>query len=141
MAGKDTLARQQRQLLMQSVTARDTRPELQVRSTLHRLGYRYRLHDRRLPGTPDLVFPSRRKVIFVNGCFWHRHSCRKGRSTPNTNVAFWQDKFDRNVRRDRRVKRQLRRLGWRYFVAWECQLEPRRFDALLTRLVRFLEEN
>jgi DNA mismatch endonuclease (patch repair protein) len=141
MAGKDTLARQQRQLLMQSVTARDTRPELQVRSTLHRLGYRYRLHDRRLPGTPDLVFPSKRKVIFVNGCFWHRHSCRKGRSTPSTNVAFWQDKFDRNVRRDRRVKQQLRRLGWRHFVVWECQLAPRKLDALLTRLVSFLDDD
>ncbi len=124
---------------MRSIRARDTHPERCVRSLLHRMGYRYRLHAHGLPGTPDLVFPSRKRIVFVHGCFWHRHTCRKGRSMPATRTGFWRKKLEGNKQRDQRVRRQLRRLGWRVFVVWECQLHPTKIDRLTERLVNFLE--
>lgn len=93
-----------------------------VRRAAHRLGYRFRLHRRSLPGRPDLVFPSRRAAIFVHGCFWHRHGgCRKA-STPKTRVEFWEAKFARNVERDAEVQQRLRAAGWRVLVIWECEI-------------------
>jgi DNA mismatch endonuclease (patch repair protein) len=100
------------------------------------MGYRFRLHDTRLPGTPDLVFSSRRKVIFVHGCFWHGHACQKGRR-PQTNVAFWNEKLDNNRKRDRENRRQLKRLGWSSLVVWECEI--RRQETLIKKLSQFLE--
>lgn len=100
----------------------DTGPEMAVRRAAHRLGYRFRLHRRSLPGRPDLVFPSRRAAIFVHGCFWHRHEgCRKA-SMPKTRVEFWQAKFARNVERDAEVQERLRAAGWRVLVVWECEI-------------------
>ncbi len=132
----DTMTKRQRSRVMSRIGGKDTRPELRLRSLLHGLGYRYRLHDRRLPGSPDLVFPSRSKVIFMHGCFWHRHTCRRGRSTPSSRVEFWQAKLERNRLRDRRVRRQLRALGWDVMVVWECQLAD--LDRLEQRIRRFL---
>lgn len=121
---------------MQKVLGRDTSPELIVRRLVHSLGYRYRLHRVDLPGRPDIVFPGRRKIIFVNGCFWHRHRCKRGRSMPATNVGLWQAKFRRTVQRDRQTRRQLQKAGWAVLVLWECQ--TRDLDRLARRIHRFL---
>jgi len=133
----DPLSKEERSRLMSRIRGKDTTPEMVVRRLVHGLGYRYRLHVRDLPGCPDLVFPSRRKVIFVHGCFWHRHSCRKGRSMPATRPKFWRTKFEGNRKRDRRFMRALRRRAWDVFVVWECQ--TKRPEQLLPRLVDFLE--
>ena len=127
---------EQRSRNMASIRGKDTRPEKIVRSLLHRLGYRFRLHCRELPGKPDLVFPSRRKVIFVHGCFWHMHKCRWGKVTPATNAEFWQTKRKGNCDRDRRALKSLSAAGWKAFIVWECQ--TRNPDELQTRLVNFL---
>jgi len=110
-----------RRRIMKAVRGRDTSPELVVRRYLHRLGYRYRLYDRSLPGSPDLVLRRHRTAVFVNGCFWHRHQgCRKA-TTPKTRQAFWQAKFDANVARDAVAVSALKAEGWRVITVWECQ--------------------
>jgi DNA mismatch endonuclease, patch repair protein len=106
---------------MSSIRGRDTRPELLVRSYLHRAGLRFRLHARDLPGRPDLVFPRHRAAVFVHGCFWHRHDGCRFTTTPATRVAFWRDKFRQNVVRDTRNAALLRSAGWRVFTIWECE--------------------
>ena len=121
---------------MARIGARDTEPELVVRRLLHRLGYRYRLHRRDLPGTPDICFPGRRKAIFVHGCFWHRHEGCPRTTTPGTRTAFWQEKFERNVSRDRTNLTELSELGWKALVVWECETTD--VEALTPRLVGFL---
>ena len=128
-----------RSALMARVRQKDTKPEIVVRRLAHALGYRFRLHRRDLPGSPDLVFPRLRKVVFVHGCFWHRHpGCVKA-STPKRNRAFWQAKFEANVQRDARAVRALRRNGWSIMTVWECQTrEPER---LVGRLRRFLGDS
>lgn len=118
----DIIAREQRSALMSRIHGKDTKPELTIRRLVHGLGYRFRLHRRDLPGTPDLVFPRFKKVIFVHGCFWHRHSRCRLAYTPKSNTDFWRLKFSKNVARDQRVLRQLRRLGWDPLVIWECEL-------------------
>lgn len=126
---------------MRAVRSENTAPEVVVRKLAHGLGLRFRLHRRDLPGTPDLTFPGRRKVIFVHGCFWHRHphpDCRRGRSTPASRRAFWEAKFARNVARDRRAQRALRAAGWGVMVVWECQTKPAGRARLAARLRRFL---
>lgn len=135
----DVFNKRKRSQVMRAIRCADTAPEMRLRSALHRLGYRYKLHDSRLPGKPDLVFPSRRKVIFVHGCFWHRHRCSRGQSMPQTRQAFWKRKFESNIARDRKVRIRLRRLKWQSRVVWECELTATRFDSLLMRLVRFLD--
>lgn len=108
---------------MRAVKGRDTAPEMLVRRLAHRLGYRFRLHRKDLPGSPDLVFPSRRVAIFVHGCFWHGHDCPRGARMPKSNAGYWRDKLARNVARDRRSLEQLAALGWRTAVLWECELK------------------
>lgn len=131
----DTTAPLTRSRMMASIPQKDTKPEVVVRRLVHSLGYRFRLHRRDLPGTPDIVLPRLRKVIFVHGCFWHRHGCRKT-TTPASNVEFWADKFDANRARDRRAVRLLRRDGWECFVVWECQ--TKRLNWLQERLAAYL---
>lgn len=121
----DVFTKAKRSQIMQAVRGKDTRPELIVRRLVHALGYRFRLHVRMLPGCPDLVFTGRKKVIFVHGCFWHRHTCRKGRSFPSTRLAFWRKKFDDNKRRNALALRALRRLGWSALVIWECEAQDK----------------
>ena len=119
----DRLSASQRSALMARIRGKDTKPELAVRSLLHAAGFRFRLHAKQLPGRPYLVLPKHRAVVFVHGCFWHRHGrCRDGRSTPGSNQDYWGPKFERNVARDRRVKQALRRRGWRVITVWECQV-------------------
>ncbi len=123
---------------MSRIRSKDTLPEMVVRSMVHRLGYRYVLHDKRLPGCPDLVFPSRRKIIFVHGCFWHGHSCRRG-TRPKTNPEFWAKKIEDNQARHTRNVRQLRVAGWRVLVVWECATHPSKSSTLKARLTKFLD--
>jgi DNA mismatch endonuclease (patch repair protein) len=106
---------------MRRIRKTDTRPELIVRRLSHRLGYRFRLHRRDLPGTPDLVFPSKKKVILVHGCFWHQHACPLGRKQPKSNRDYWLPKLARNVARDSQVQSDLASLGWKALVVWECE--------------------
>lgn len=135
----DNLTPRQRSHAMSRVRSTDTSPERRLRSLIHHMGYRFRLHRRDLPGRPDLAFPSRRKVIFVHGCFWHQHqSCGKAQ-IPRTRRNYWQAKLTRNVARDARVKRQLRAEGWKVLVVWECQLAN--LYTLSRRIRRFLEDD
>jgi DNA mismatch endonuclease (patch repair protein) len=112
-----------RRRIMRAVRSRDTRPELLVRSLAHRMGFRFRVCRRDLPGCPDLVFPRFRKVIFVHGCFWHGHDCGKGVRIPTTNRLYWKKKITRNQKRDKAAETALITLGWRCVAFWECQLK------------------
>ncbi len=134
----DTVSKKKRSEIMSRIRGRDTAPEMIVRRVAHRMGYRFRLHVRGMPGSPDLVFPSRRKAIFVHGCFWHRHKSCRHSSMPSTRVEFWRAKLRGNVVRDRRNVRQLENDSWRVLVIWECQVESR--DWLSRQLVAFLEK-
>ncbi len=132
----DKLDQDQRSYCMSRIRGRNTKPELIVRSIAHNLGYRYQLHYEGLPGKPDLVFSAKKKVIFVHGCFWHRHNCKKGKSTPATNTKFWVTKLNRNKERDKEDRKLLRKLGWKVLVVWECQTKnPNR---LFVKLNKFL---
>lgn len=132
----DVHTQEQRSRNMAAIRGKDTRPELIVRRIAHRLGYRFRLHRRDLPGTPDLVFPGLKKIILVHGCYWHMHDCRWGCGTPQTNAAFWQTKRTATVVRDRRNIRSLKRQGWAVLTTWEC--ETKHPDELAFRLSIFL---
>ncbi|WP_343214789.1 very short patch repair endonuclease [Dyella sp. RRB7] len=133
----DRLSSEQRSKHMSLIRSKDTKPERKVRSTLHALGYRFRLHNKELPGKPDLVFRARKKVIFVHGCFWHGHGCRGEHYNPKSNTEYWVAKIERNRQRDRQTAALLRRLGWGVATVWECQL--RRENSWLRRIQRFLE--
>jgi DNA mismatch endonuclease, patch repair protein len=122
MSGKDKFTSAERSAIMARVRSRNTTPERIVRSTLHKLGYRYRLHDSRLPGKPDLSFPSRRVALFVHGCFWHRHPNCKRASTPVARQEYWYNKFERTTARDSRNRVELEQNGWAVLILWECQL-------------------
>jgi len=119
----DTLTPAERSKIMSLVRSKNTRPEILVRRVVSTLGYRYRLHQRDLPGSPDLVFSRIRKIIFVHGCFWHRHACFNGRRMPKSRIEFWTTKLTGNKRRDQRTRRRLRKLGWDVLVVWECQTQ------------------
>lgn len=124
---------------MRAVKSRDTRPELVVRRLVHRLSFRFRLHRSGLPGTPDLVFPGQRRVIFVHGCFWHGHSCRRGARIPKTNSDYWRQKVARNRDRDQRSLKALQDQGWTSLVIWECDLID--VASLATRITDFLSHS
>lgn len=112
-----------RSAIMRAIKGRDTKPELRVRSVLHRLGYRFRLHRRSLPGSPDIVLPSRRVAIFVHGCFWHCHGCKRGGREPKENAGYWRAKLARNVERDAGNLSALAAVDWHAIVVWECELK------------------
>jgi DNA mismatch endonuclease, patch repair protein len=133
----DVLTPEQRRKNMSAIRGRDTKPEKAVRSLVHALGYRYRLHYRKLPGRPDMVFVARRKVIFIHGCYWHMHDCPYGRVVPKTNAEFWQAKRQGNVARDRRNLEALTADGWQSVVIWECEIKDR--DRLRQTITKFLE--
>ena len=121
---------------MSLIRSKDTQPELLVRKLVHSMGYRYRSHDSSLPGRPDIVFRSRRKVIFVNGCFWHLHRRCPNSRAPKSKLNYWRPKLEGNVARDKLVHGRLRRLGWQQLVVWECELDDR--ERLAHKLGKFL---
>ena len=135
----DSLSKAQRSRAMSKVRSADTKPEWILRCGLHRLGFRYRLGNKKLPGRPDLVFPKYRAVVFVHGCFWHRHPGCKDATTPKSNLPFWTNKFAENIERDRRVERELARRGWRVMVVWECKLVSETVEAV-GRVATWLRE-
>jgi DNA mismatch endonuclease (patch repair protein) len=122
---------------MRNIRSVDTKPEVMVRSTLHRMGYRFRLHVKDMPGRPDIVLPRHGKVVFVHGCFWHQHSgCREGR-LPGTRQDYWAPKLARNIERDSEHRRKLQMLGWKSLVIWECELNN--LKRLEAKLAEFIE--
>lgn len=132
----DKFSLAQRSAVMARIKSKNTTPELVVRKSTHALGYRFRLHRQDLPGKPDLVFVRKRKVIFVNGCFWHGHDCRRGARMPASNTTYWTAKISRNVERDRGNRKALRSMGWEILIVWECQLKKP--SELRRRLKAFL---
>lgn len=135
----DKIDAERRSANMAAIRSKGMKPEMLVRKIVHGLGYRYRLHQKDLPGKPDLVFRSRHKVVFVNGCFWHQHGSKRCRITrrPKSNLEYWEPKLQRNVERDRRNKKALRKRGWSVLTVWEC--EAKKSSVLTERLSRFLE--
>jgi DNA mismatch endonuclease (patch repair protein) len=134
----DILSPKQRSELMSRIRRKDTEPELLLRRWLHAQGFRYRLHVAKLPGRPDIVFPSRRKAIFVHGCFWHRHTACRLATVPKTRQDFWLPKFAANVARDKAKEAALRAAGWEVLVVWQCELAD--LKALAPRIFQFLRE-
>jgi DNA mismatch endonuclease (patch repair protein) len=131
----DVFTREQRSRVMARVKGKDTTPELKVRRTLHKLGARFRLHRKDLPGAPDIVLPGRKLAIFVHGCFWHGHDCARGARVPKQNRDYWLGKVARNRERDAASRAALEADGWRVETVWECELK----DSLETRLLRMLD--
>ncbi|MFB0552294.1 MAG: very short patch repair endonuclease [Phycisphaerae bacterium] len=133
----DVLTKKQRSYCMSRIRKKDTTPEMVVRRLIHSYGYRYRLHRSDLPGCPDIVMPCHKKVIFVHGCWWHRHNCHLGRRSPKSRLSYWLPKLRANKERHKRNLRRLRNLGWKVLTVWECQtLQP---DKLRDRILNFLE--
>lgn len=122
---------------MKSVPQKETKPEMRLRKALHWMGFRYRLHDKKLPGSPDLVFPKYKAVIFVHGCFWHRHGCKQT-TTPATRKDFWRAKFDANAERDKKNVSDLESAGWRVMTVWECELKNADENELFKKIRKFL---
>ena len=134
----DNISKKQRSINMSRISSKDTQPELKLRKYLHSLGYRYRLNEKYLPGKPDIVFKTKKKVIFVHGCFWHRHQNCKFCTTPKTNISFWKEKFKKNIIRDETVYNELSLLGWSYFISWECMIKKME-PIFLKELTKFLK--
>jgi len=134
----DVFSKEKRSWIMSSVRGRDTKPEILVRSFVHRMGFRFRIHRRDLPGNPDIVLPRHGKVIFVHGCFWHGHKRCQRSKRPTTNKGFWNKKLDENIERDKRFQRKLRLMGWKVLVLWQC--EVRKPEKMLRKLERFLHD-
>lgn len=124
---------------MSLIRSKDTQPELAVRRLVHGMGYRYRRHDSKLPGHPDIVFKSRRKVIFVHGCFWHLHRRCANSRPPKSKLEYWRPKLEGNASRDKLVRTKLRKLGWQQLVVWECELGNR--EQLIQKIEEFLQPN
>ena len=131
----DKISAQKRSWNMSRIKSKDTKPEKVVRSLLHKLGFRFRLHRKDLPGSPDIVLPKYRKIIFVHGCYWHRHEGCRLAYKPKSNVTFWNNKFKENTDRDKNNKTKLESLGWHVHVIWEC--ETKNVDKLAWRLETF----
>lgn len=134
----DKISPERRSWNMSRIRAGDTKPELQLRSLLHHAGYRYRLHDPKLPGKPDIVLPRYRTVIFVHGCFWHRHSGCRNATTPSTRTDFWTRKFEATIERDRRKAAELIAADWRVITVWECELKKEPL-AVLSNIIILLQ--
>lgn len=131
----DTISKESRSALMSRIRSKNTRPELAVRSILHRLGFRFRLHRKDLPGHPDIVLPKYRKIVLVQGCFWHGHSCRLA-SRPQSNQEYWSRKIASNQERDRRTRTQLEAAGWSVLELWECEIRAE--TGLVQRITEFM---
>jgi DNA mismatch endonuclease (patch repair protein) len=135
----DVFSAQDRSEIMRHIGPKDSIPEMHIRSIVHRLGYRFRLHDRCLPGTPDIVLPRHRKVIFMHSCFFHGHRGCARATMPTTHRGFWKQKIEGNARRDLVSRRKLKRLGWDCLVIWQCEIRKGTEERLRSRIRRFLE--
>jgi len=135
----DVFTKEKRSRIMSKVKGKDTKPEVLVRSLLHGMGYRFRLHRRDLPGNPDIVLPKHKKVIFVHGCFWHGHKGCPRAKRPSTNRAFWNEKLDKNLRRDRQNIAELKKMHWVTLVIWTCEVKD--LEHLTWKLKKFLEKD
>lgn len=135
----DQYSQEKRSEIMRRVRNKNTRPEMLIRRLIHSIGYRYRLHRKDLPGKPDLVFPSRKKIIFVHGCFWHGHSCKRGNRIPKNNHEYWVKKIFSNKERDKVQIAELELKGWLVLVVWECQIHERRLSELTRIITEFLD--
>ncbi len=135
----DIFNKKKRSQIMSRIPGKDTKPELVIRKALFSEGYRYRLHRRDLPGNPDIVFPSRKKVIFVNGCFWHGHNCKKA-TLPTTNKHFWEKKLIGNKERDKLNLAKLKAIGWKSLVIWQCQIKKKTLETQIYKMKAFLEK-
>jgi DNA mismatch endonuclease (patch repair protein) len=132
----DTVTSEKRSEVMSKIRSKDTRPEMLIRKLIFSHGYRYRLHYKNLPGKPDIVFPSRKKVVFVHGCFWHQHNkCRDGK-LPKSKLSYWKPKLEKNVFRDKDHQVKLKKLGWQYLIIWECELKD--IVSLENKIINFL---
>lgn len=137
----DRITRAQRSEIMSTVRAKNTHPELLIRSALFKMGFRYRIHSKKLPGCPDIVLPKYRAIIFVHGCFWHGHSCKAGK-LPSTNSEFWKQKISKNQERDRIISHKLNELGWKILTVWECSLkgsQKKFFNQLILKITDWIE--
>jgi DNA mismatch endonuclease (patch repair protein) len=137
----DTVDKATRSRMMAGIRGKDTKPEMAIRSALHSAGFRYRLHVAGLPGRPDVVFPKYRAVIFVHGCFWHRHPDCWWTTTPSSNALFWAEKFDQNVARDNRNIACLKKMGWRVAIVWECTLRAQSQEKVVVAIEQWLISN
>lgn len=135
----DNLTKDERSEIMSRVKSRNTRPELAVRKLIWAMGIRYRLEGRDLPGKPDIVFRRLRKVIFIHGCYWHRHEGCPNTRTPKSRVNFWTQKFETNRQRDEEHYRELKAMGWQFLIIWECEIKPRKMDELSKKISEFIE--
>ncbi|NGP89191.1 very short patch repair endonuclease [Fodinibius halophilus] len=136
----DIFSEDKRSEIMSNIGSKDTKPELFIRSLTHRMGYRFRLHRKDLPGTPDLVFPKYNSVIFVHGCYWHGHEDCKKASIPDTNTEFWKNKIQKNIDRDHRNYKELEELGWEYLIIWQCEIREENIPELKKKIDSFLQE-
>jgi len=135
----DSLTPERRSWNMFRIRSKNTKPEIRVRSLLHHMGYRFRLHQNNLPGKPDIVLPKYQTIVLVHGCFWHRHPGCRYAYTPKSRIEFWQNKFKENIDRDLKVQKELKDLGWRILVVWECELKD--IEVLANKLDKFLSQD
>jgi DNA mismatch endonuclease (patch repair protein) len=135
----DIFSVEKRSQIMRHIKSKDSKPEKYIRSLVHSMGYRFRLHRKDLPGCPDLVFPKYRKVIFVHGCFWHGHKGCKRSTLPHTNYTFWKDKIEGNIKRDKTNYHKLRNINWKYLVIWQCEIKIKYKKELINKLSNFLQ--
>lgn len=133
----DVFTKEKRSQIMSRISGKNTKPEIAVRSLLHRLGYRFRLHRKDLPGKPDIILPKHKKVIFVHGCFWHGHKDCSRSKRPSTNESFWRKKLDRNIKRDKENIDSLKQLGWQVLIIWTCEVKDG--NKLKDKILSFLE--
>ena len=136
MMAMDTLTKEKRSWNMSRIRSKDTAPEMRVRSALHRAGYRFRLHVKDLPGTPDIILPKYKTIIEVRGCYWHRHEGCKYAYMPKTKIEFWKKKFAENITRDQRTDKELKALGWRVIIVWECETRTQTFQEELSNMIK-----
>ena len=134
----DVFSKGKRSQIMSRISGKNTKPEIIVRSLLHRMGYRFRLHDKNMPGKPDIILPKHKKVIFVHGCFWHGHRDCPRSKRPSTNVEFWNKKIDGNIERDNKNIKSLENLGWKTLILWTCEIKNQ--DILKHKLNSFLDK-
>ncbi len=136
----DKFSKHKRSEIMSHIKSKNTKPEITVRKIIYSLGYRYRLHRKDLPGKPDLAFIKKKKVIFINGCFWHGHSGCKKSALPDTNYEFWNDKIKNNVNRDTQNYKLLEDMGWKYLLIWQCEIKNYNLENIKSNIIHFLNE-